>query len=252
MDTQKIPGKKPGIRRARRLSRSEIVEGLQRTPVSNLLVGAQSKTKSLTRKQQAFAERIALGDTKAAAYRAAYDTQAKPEIQSHEGMKLARHPTIAIQIEALRLAAEARNHATPAALRSLVIQKLTELAINPSEKAAQRLRALELLGKVTEIAAFTERREIVHSESVSESRSKLIANLRLALANNLPSHLIDAAERNIVTDCDTQQADGERVTVESEPSDALAQDFESPECGQSDPTPPHPPDEIFGLARTLA
>jgi hypothetical protein len=167
-------------------------------------------------------------------------------------MKLARHPTIAIQIEALRLAAEARNHATPAALRALVIQKLTEIGIDPSQKAAQRLRALELLGKVTEIAAFTERREIVHSESVSESRSKLIANLRLALANNIPAHLVDAATRNIVTDCETMPVDGEHVTVESEPTDARAQDSDSLDCGQSDPTPPQPPDEIFGLARSLA
>ena len=234
------------------MSRSEIVEGLKQTPVANLLLGAQSKTKSLTRKQQAFAERIAVGDTKAAAYRAAYDTQAKPEIQSHEGMKLLKHPTIALQVEAIKLAIEARNHATPAALRSLVIQKLTELAIDPSHKTAQRLRALELLGKVTEVACFTERRELIHTESANDARTKLMANLRLALANNIPAHLIEAATRNIVTDCSVEPLDGEHVTADDEHSDAPAPDSQSLDCGQSDPTPPHPPAEISDASRTLA
>ena len=266
MDTQKIPRKKPGTRRARRLSRSEIVEGLKQTPVASLLLGAQSKTRKLTSKQQAFAERIALGDTKAAAYRASYDTQAKPEIQSHEGMKLLKHPTIALQVEAIKLAIEAANHATPAALRSLVIQKLTEIGIDPSQKAAQRLRALELLGKVTEIAAFTERRELIHTESASEARTKLISNLRLALSNNLPAHLIQSATRNIVTDIEPQHVEHENVTAsneqdaidcEHEPLDCeqgytRAQDIESSDCGKSSPTPPQPTAEISDASRSLA
>ena len=249
MDTQKIPRKKPGTRR---LSRSEIVEGLERTPVASLLLGAQSKTRKLTAKQQAFAERIALGDTKAGAYRAAYNTHTNPVAQSIEGQRLVKNPIVALQIDALRLAAEAANHATPAALRSLVIQKLTELAIDPSHKTAQRLRALELLGKVTEIAAFTERRELIHTESSNEARIKLMANLRLALANNLPAHLIAAASRNIVTDCDPQPVDGERVSLDGEHSDAPAPDSQSLDCGQSDPTPPHPPAEISDASRSLA
>jgi len=249
MDTEKIPPKKPGIRR---LSRSEIVEGLKRTPVSSLLLGAQSKTRKLTAKQQAFAERIAMGDSKAAAYRASYDTHTNPVAQSIEGQRLVKNPIVALQIDAIRLAIEAAHHATPAALRSLVIQKLTELAIDPSQKAAQRLRALELLGKVTEVACFTERRELIHTESSVESRTKLLANLRLALANNIPAHLIEAATRNIVTDCSVEPLEGAHVTVGSEHTDARARDSESLDCGQSDPTPPQPPDEIFSIARTLA
>ena len=266
MDTQKIPRKKPGNRRARRLSRSEIVEGLKSTPIASVLLGAQSKTRKLTAKQAAFAERIVMGDSKAAAYRASYNTHSTPEIQSLEGQRLTKNPVIALQIDALRLAAEAQNHATPAALRSLVIQKLTEIGIDPSQKAAQRLRALELLGKVTEIAAFTERRELIHTESSGEARLKLMANLRLALANNLPAHLIEAAGRNIVTDCDPQPVECEHVerehvsldgeqgdaTGKVEQDDALAPDSQSLDCGQSAPTPPQPTAEISDARRTLA
>jgi len=266
MDTPKIPEEKPGIRRAKRLSRSEIVDGLKRTPVASVLLGAQSKTRKLTAKQAAFAERIVMGDSKAAAYRASYDTHSTPEIQSLEGQRLTKNPVIALQIDSLRLAAEAANHATPAALRSLVIQKLTEIGIDPSHKTAQRLRALELLGKVTEVAAFTERRELIHTDSASDARIKLIANLRLALANNLPSYVIEAAERNIVTDSSVEPVEFEHVerehvtgygeqddkTSKAGLDDALAQDSESLDCGKSTPTPPHPTAEISRAGRTLA
>ena len=252
MDTQNIPPKKPGIRRARRLSRSEIVEGLKSTPIASVLLGAQSKTRKLTSKQAAFAERIVMGDSKAAAYRSAYDTHTNPVAQSIEGQRLVKNPIVALQIDALRLAAEAANHATPAALRSLVIQKLTEIGIDPSQKAAQRLRALELLGKVTEIAAFTERRELIHTESASDSRTKLLANLRLALSNNLPSHLIEAATRNIVTDIEPQHVEHEHEPLDCEQGDAHAQDIESSDSGKSAPTPPQPSAEISRAGRSLA
>ena len=247
------------------MSRSEIAQGLERTPVASLLLGAQSKTRKLTAKQAAFAERIVMGDSKAAAYRSAYDTHTNPVAQSIEGQRLVKNPIVALQIDALRLAAEAANHATPAALRSLVIQKLTEIGIDPSQKAAQRLRALELLGKVTEIAAFTERRELIHTESSSDARIKLISNLRLALSNNLPAHLIAAAGRNIVTDID-QHVEHENVTardeqdaidcahepLDCEQGDARAQDVESSDCGKSAPTPPQPTAEISAASRSLA
>jgi hypothetical protein len=84
-------------------------------------------------------------------------------------------------VDALVLAQEAQRHSTPAALRALVIQQLTEHAINPDVQPAQRLRALELLGKVTEVAAFTERREIIKSTDVNTARSALLDSLRSAL-----------------------------------------------------------------------
>jgi hypothetical protein len=58
---------------------------------------------------------------------------------------------------------------------------LTEHAISDDVQPAQRLRALELLGKVTEVAAFTERREIVKSTDSNTARSALLDSLRSAL-----------------------------------------------------------------------
>ena len=135
-----------------------------------------------------------MGKSKAAAYRDAYDTKAKPVHQSHEGQKLAANPIVARQIDALTLAAEARKYATPAALRSLVIERLTAHAIDGDINPSQRLRALELLGKVTEIAAFTERREIIRTDDSGHSRSALLEILRSAIAGNV----IDAQARPVL------------------------------------------------------
>ncbi len=122
-----------------------------------------------------------MGKPAAKAYREAYDTQAAPIHVGHQAHRLKQDPKIAAQIDALRLANEARKYATPAALRALVIERLTATAIDDDIKPAQRLRALELLGKVTEVAAFTERREIVQTTDAGSARAALLENLRAAL-----------------------------------------------------------------------
>jgi hypothetical protein len=197
-----------------KLSRKAVKEGLQAVPVDVLLLGAAAaKETKLTAKQRKFAERIALGDTKAGAYRAAYDSKGNGYTQSRRGQELAKHSAIQAQIEALKLANEAARHATPAALRSLVIQQLTEHALSQDVKPAQRLRALELLGKVTEIAAFTERREIVQAIDAAGARAALLESLRDALrqtsidaeivshpGSNRKPRKIAGADGNSVTD----------------------------------------------------
>jgi hypothetical protein len=122
-----------------------------------------------------------MGKTGAQAYREAYDSNGKKITEAHEGSRLKANPAVAAQIQALALAQEAQRHSTPAALRALVIQKLTENAIDPDVQPAQRLRALELLGKVTEIAAFTERREVIKTTDAGQARTQLLDSLRSAL-----------------------------------------------------------------------
>lgn len=165
-----------------KLTRKAIREGLQAVPVESLLLGAgKAKQSALTAKQRKFAEAVAMGKSKAQAYREAYDSQGKAITQGHEGHRLSRDPKVSAQIEALKLAAEAARHATPAALRALVIERLTQHAIDEAIAPAQRLRALELLGKVTEVAAFTERREVITQRDPGAARAALLDGIRAAL-----------------------------------------------------------------------
>ena len=200
-------------------------------------MGSQTgKDKVLTHKQLRFAEALALGDTKAGAYRKAYDTQGKPVTQSHSGSRLAMQPAINAQVEAFQLAIEAQRYATPAALRALVIERLTCHAIDSDIPPAQRLRALELLGKVTEVAAFTERREIVTTDSTESARDKLLSSLRLAIqspSSPVGGMLMDELRRSRARTIDQSVADADETGAP-----ALARDSE-----QADDDPPagHPP-----------
>jgi hypothetical protein len=168
----------------KRLTRKEIEAGLEAMPMDTILLGAvTAKTSRLTSKQRAFAKEVAMGNTKTGAYRKAYKTKGKASTQSAEAQKLSKNPAVSTQIEAFRLALEANQHITPAALRALAIHKITEKALDPDVPPAQQLKALELLGKITEVALFTERREIVQVTNSQEMRDKLMNSIRLAISS---------------------------------------------------------------------
>ena len=185
-----------------KLNRKQIKEALQQTPIEQILLGQTAKTKSLTAKQKAFAEKVAQGLPKAKAYREAYPNNMTPPQQGVEAHRLALNPKIQHMIEAQKVALEAMKYQTPAHLRALAIQRLTELAIDDNIKPAQQLKALELIGKMTEVALFTERKEIINVSNTAEAKAKLIESIKLALssANIQEGELIeddDSLEREL-------------------------------------------------------
>ena len=168
-----------------KLNRKQIKESLETVPLDVVMLGAAgAKTNKLTPKQREFARQLALGESKASAYRKSRDTKAKPATASRRGQELASDSAIQAQAEAFRLAIEAQKLATPAHLRALVIQQLTSKAIDPKVQPAQQIKALELLGKITEVAAFTERREVVQVHDSQQIRERLLNSLRLAMQSS--------------------------------------------------------------------
>ena len=205
----------------KRLTRKEINEGLAQVPVEEILLGrSRSHGVALTPKQLKFAEELARGESKAGAYRKAYNTNTTPAAQSVEGARLSKNPKIALQVEAIKLALEAEKYATPLHLRALVIQRLTEKALDPDVNHAQQLRALELLGKVTEVAAFTERRETVHVHDAQAMREKLLHSLRLAVQADAQDVTYD--------DADSLLAELGDMTAETDPAPDEIQPGETP------------------------
>jgi hypothetical protein len=70
-------------------------------------------------------------------------------------------------------------------LRDLAIHRITEKALDDSVPPAQQLKALELLGKITEVSLFTHRVEQVQSISSADIKQQLMKSLRLALAGTI-------------------------------------------------------------------
>ena len=147
---------------------------------------------TLTSKQRKFAEAIAAGETGAAAYRSAYDTKAKPQVQSHEAHKLRNNPKIAMQIEALALANEAAKYADAVSIRQLVISSLIQTVIDPEVKAATRVSAAKILGNVTEVAAFTQRSEVTHVKDSGAIRDQIMQQLKTVILDTGDAETIDA------------------------------------------------------------
>lgn len=161
------------------LKRKDIKQKIQEKaleiPLDVLLTGKRNR--NLTKKMQGFAVDLATGETKAQAYRNNYNSKGKPKTQSDEGSRLAKNPAIAAEVDLITEALEAAAAHSAAQLRGLVIGRLTQEAINMESPAAARITALKALGQVSEIAAFTERKEISHvkpSEDIKEQLLKMI------------------------------------------------------------------------------
>ena len=145
--------------------------------MDTLLLGVKTSD-ALTPKQREYARNVALGKTKADAYRVAYNTKGKSNTVGTEVSRLSKNPSVALEIEAYREAIEAEKHRTPAQLRALVIHQLTRMALNEDVNDAQRIKSLELLGKVAEVGAFVDRKETTVINHSADIRAKLMAQLK--------------------------------------------------------------------------
>jgi hypothetical protein len=206
-----------------KLTRKQIKEGLESVPMDTLLLGASAtKTTKLTAKQLEFAREVAQGQPKARAYKKAYNAKGKPSTNSKNAQNLLKNKSIQTQIDAFKVAFEAMKYQTPAHLRTLVIHKLTEKALDEEVPPAQQLKALELLGKITEVALFTERREVVQSVSSEQVREKLIKSLSLAIKSSGAKDVSDTSAEELLRELSGKQSDnvieGEIMSV----NDALA------------------------------
>lgn len=164
-----------GITTQRARQAKQYLETIGPDQVGMLLTSSRSQ---LTAKQKAFAYHVAEGATKAEAYRKAYRADVAPSTLKAQPYILAADERIAREIEAYRLAAEAAKHRTAEDLRSLVIQTLVQQVIDPDCPPAVRTQAAKTLGNVTEVAAFTERRESVVHHSSDKLRAQILEQVQ--------------------------------------------------------------------------
>ena len=159
-----------------KLTRKQIREGLEQTPINDILGAAASS--NLTSKQKAYAMNLAKGEPPSAAYKKAFNRKGKPEQIATDAWKLKQRPDVIQMKEAYEAAIRAQEYQTPAALRALVIQSLVQVLIDPESKAGQITAAAKVLGTVTEVAAFTERKEVTTITSSVDARERVMAQLR--------------------------------------------------------------------------
>ena len=161
-----------------KLTRAQIRAGLDQVPIETLLSSGEGKTPKLTGKMKAFAHAVALGETKASAYRQAYKAKPAPSTMRSAPYELAAHPSVSREIEAIRAAIESAKHRTPAQLKALLVHELVKHSLDPEFPPAQRMRALQLIGNLFEVGAFLERKESTIIHKSADIRARLLDRLQ--------------------------------------------------------------------------
>jgi len=160
-----------------KLTRAQIKAGLDAIPVETLLSSGEGKTPKISHKQREFARAVALGQSKAQAYRSSHKANPTRATITTEPYKLARDPRIAREVEAYKLALEAEKHRTPAQLKSLLVQQLVQHSLDDEFPPAQRMKALQLIGQLFEVGAFLERKETTVVHKSTDIRTRLLERL---------------------------------------------------------------------------
>ena len=161
-----------------KLTRAQIRQGLDTIPVETLLSSGAGKTPALTTKQREFARAVAMGKTKAQAYRESYKANPAPSTILTEPYAVAANPIVAREITAYKLAIEAEKHRTPAQLKALLVQQLVQHSLDDEFPPASRVACLKLLGSLFEVGAFVERKETTIINRSDDIRSRLLARLQ--------------------------------------------------------------------------
>jgi hypothetical protein len=175
----------------KKLTRAQIVEGLESVPVSHIL--GKSASRELTAKQKAFAMEVAKGSTGASAYRRVYSSKAKPKTSGDAASRLKGDSRIAAEIEAYELALKGETYRTPAALRALVVQTLAGVLVDPDAKQAVKVQAAKAIGAMTSVSLFTHRVETKIIKSSEDARAAIMAQLKqLSNASAEDATIIDA------------------------------------------------------------
>jgi hypothetical protein len=166
-----------------KMNRPQIREALKQIPLETI-IGGEGKKRTLTAKQRGFIKDVAMGETKAQAYRNNYNSKTKAQYQGNEAHKLASNPTIANEIEAFKVALLAREYQEGTKLKAFIMHQLTLHALNEDNPPASRIRSLELLGKSYDVGLFVDRKEVTTINNSNDIKAKLIEQLKDAMNKN--------------------------------------------------------------------
>jgi len=159
------------------MARSTVSESL---PQVDILSGLG---RGLTAKQKRFAEEVAKGKKGSEAYRAAYNTRAKPKTQADTASKLRARPDIKAAIDAIEQANQAMKYQTAEGLRSLAVSSLVNVLIDPETSQAVKVQAARTIGTITEVSLFTHRTESKVIHSSDDIKAKILKEISTLMSS---------------------------------------------------------------------
>ena len=176
--------------RIQKLTRKQAKELVQKRPIEHILTGSDQR---LTKKQKDFAYQLAVGETKAEAYRKVYKggkANMNKKRDGNAGHALSKHKGIAREVEAIKAGLAFQEAYSMGQIKALVIQRLTSEALNEENQGSTRVNALKTLGTVAGVDAFIHRTETKVIKESSQLKEELLAKLKEAMADD--ARTIDA------------------------------------------------------------
>ena len=158
-----------------KLTRAQITETLKSTPIEVILGTKQP----LTSKQREYARKLAEGNmSKRQAYKETYNANSAYTLSS-DPYKLASDPRVIQEVNAYKVAIEAEKLRNPTQLKALLVQQLVQHSLDEDFPPAQRIKALELIGKLYEVGAFEERKTttVIHKKS-GDIKAQLLERIK--------------------------------------------------------------------------
>jgi hypothetical protein len=209
-------------------TRKQLKAAIDQQGISRVLM---TKRADISPKMRRFAENVAMGETGADSYRKAYKTTGKPKTIGDSASRLKADPRISAEILAYQLAIESQKYQSAANIRALVVQSLVQVLIDSESSPAHRISASKVLGSISEIGMFVDRKEITYTQPSADIRNTIMDQLR-TIASDATDVDIDANDllRDLIG------ADDGVNTSESGDDVILTSD---------DPTVPRPPEAEF-------
>ena len=169
-------------------SRKELKAAIDQHGISRVMMTRKSE---LSPKMRKFAENVALGETGADAYRKSYNATGKPKTIGDAASRLKADSRIIAEIEAYQLAIESQKYQSAANIRALVVQSLVQVLIDSESSPAHRISASKVLGSISEIGMFVDRKEITYTQPSADIRNTIMDQLR-TIASDASDVDIDA------------------------------------------------------------
>jgi hypothetical protein len=196
-----------------KLTRQQIKETLDKTPIETILGTKQP----LTNKQREYARKLAEGLTsKRQAYKEVYNTNSERTLNTQPYI-LARDPRIARETEAYKLAMEAEKQRNPVQLKALLVQQLVQHSLDEDFPPAQRMKALEMIGKLYDVGAFMERKEttVVHKKS-GDIKAQLLERIKQVI--DVEAKPLRTGGKSLLEEIEDAKAEGADPTGGASPT----------------------------------
>jgi len=156
----------------KKLPEAAIARLIKGVPADQVLV----KDVKLTPKQKAFVREIAAGAASREAYMASHDPKGKPKTIRESARRVRNAPAVSMAIARHEALERVRYSQNPSHIREWLTDQLQHEA-RTAQKPGDRLRALELLGKLALVGAFETRSVVEHRKAPDDMRQALLAKL---------------------------------------------------------------------------